>query len=671
MSSIDTQLKLVDRFSKPLKSMANQTEVLINRVERLQRLTKNGVGFDKIPPEQKRVKANQDEITESVERTERATNRTNNRFKQMAITVLSVGTALAGIRIADTFTLTSSRLDLVNDGLRTSKELQDLIFQSAERSRGSYESIASTVSRIGILAKDAFGSTEEIVAFTELVQKSFKIAGTDTAGQQAGLLQLSQALASGRLQGDEFVSISENAPLLAQAIADFVGVSKGELKELSSEGVITSDIIKGAVFNASQEIESNFRALPRTFADIGTQIKNNLLQQVVPVIDQISQLLNSPAGAQAVDFITQALVGAVQVIAFLIENIIYVGTVIRENWSFIAPLVYGIVTALILWNTYNALVTTGTFLNAVSQGVLTTAVFIQQVAVLGLRTAWLGLNAVMRANVIILVISALVALVTWLVNAFKTNDKFAEGLLRTWNHILNFFDKLPAYFFELASILIKPFQLWANTIGTIYDKVINTIISGINTVLSLVNKITGSSYEIAGEFSFAKLTDQIATTVDIKKDQAYANAARKATQRESELQAYIQRRQSERGDIAPQQGFNPDELSNGGFDYSKYGDVSGTFGAGAGNLKLDEIGKVKEVGKIRDEVDIASEDLKLLRELAEINNIQNFVTLQPQLTFGDTNIRQDGRSVDEIISNIAEYLNDQMASSARGLYNVG
>ena len=194
---------------------------------------------------------------------------------------------------SDELTLTKARLDLINDGTQTTVELQNKLYQAAQRSRGSYEDMSQSVAKLGLLAGDAFKSNDEMVAFSEMLNKSFKVSGAGVQEISSATYQLTQAMASGKLQGDEFRSIMENAPMLADAIAKYMGKSKGELKELSSEGVITSDIIKNALFSASDEINEKFEQMPKTFGDAMNNIKNTTSRYLQPVADKITEFLNS------------------------------------------------------------------------------------------------------------------------------------------------------------------------------------------------------------------------------------------------------------------------------------------------------------------------------------------------------------------------------------------
>ena len=239
-----------------------------------------------------------DEIPPAANQVANSFSRWKNPLVTAASAIYTIKAALQGVSqvtgIADTLTLTTARLDLMNDGLQTTGELQNMILASAQRSRAEYGATAAAVSKLGILASEAFSGTEEIVAFSELMNKSFKVGGASIQEQTSAMYQLTQAMAAGKLQGDEFRSIMENAPMLAEAIATYTGKSKGELKEMSSEGLITADIIKGAMFAAADDINSKFETMPKTFGDTWTAVKNMTLKAFQPVIERMSAFVNSP-----------------------------------------------------------------------------------------------------------------------------------------------------------------------------------------------------------------------------------------------------------------------------------------------------------------------------------------------------------------------------------------
>lgn len=201
--------------------------------------------------------------------------------------------AVAAAQTADELTSIRSRLNLINDGSQTTAEIMNKVFDAAQRSRGSYTDMADSVAKLNMLAKDAFSSNDEAIAFVEQLNKQFKISGASVQEASAAMYQLTQSMAAGKLQGDEFHSIMENAPLLAQSIANEMGMTVGQLKEMSSQGLITSDIIKEALFNSAEETNAKFAEIPMTFAEVGQSIQNELIQAFQPVLEQISAIPQS------------------------------------------------------------------------------------------------------------------------------------------------------------------------------------------------------------------------------------------------------------------------------------------------------------------------------------------------------------------------------------------
>lgn len=201
--------------------------------------------------------------------------------------------AVAAAQTADELTSIRSRLNLINDGSQTTAEIMNKVFDAAQRSRGSYTDMADSVAKLNMLAKDAFSSNDEAIAFVEQLNKQFKISGASVQEASAAMYQLTQSMAAGKLQGDEFHSIMENAPLLAQSIANEMGLTVGQLKEMSSQGLITSDIIKEALFNSAEETNAKFAEIPMTFAEVGQSIQNELIQAFQPVLEQISAIPQS------------------------------------------------------------------------------------------------------------------------------------------------------------------------------------------------------------------------------------------------------------------------------------------------------------------------------------------------------------------------------------------
>lgn len=221
-------------------------------------------------------------------------------FAGAAIGIEAAGRALkdmavSAIKTTDQLTQLRARIDLINDGSQSTAEIMDKVYSAANRSRGSFLDMADSVAKLNLLAKDAFTSNDEAIYFVEQLNKQFKIAGAGVQETTSAMYQLTQAMAAGKLQGDEFRSIMENAPMLAQSIAQEMGLSVGQLKEMSSQGLITADIIKSALFNSAEETNAKFAEIPMTFQDIGTKLQNDLIAAFQPVMEELGNMTSSDA----------------------------------------------------------------------------------------------------------------------------------------------------------------------------------------------------------------------------------------------------------------------------------------------------------------------------------------------------------------------------------------
>jgi tape measure domain-containing protein len=637
---------MFDAMSKPLKNITTSMNLMIRAFEKIQHTSNRNVNVDRmLAAAKKSIAAAESEIRRQIERSKKEQDKFNrsvkngkndvngllNSVRTVAATYLSIQGAKAVSNVSDEYVNTLARLNLINDGMQTTAELQEKIFAAANDSRGVYADMASAVGKLGLLASDAFTSNDEIIAFADLMQKAFRISGAGTMEQQAGMYQLTQAMAAGRLQGDEFRSIMENAPLLAQAIAEFTGKSKGELKELSADGAITADIIKGALFSAADEINEQFEKMPRTFSDVSNQIKNSIIQEMGPAIQRISDMLNNPETEDSLRNIGRLIADLGVQVVRLVGFIAQVSDFMRTNWTVIEPILWGIVGAIIAW-----------------------------------QIAQIGLNIALAANPIGLIIMAIAALigliiflVKWIINLWNNNDNFAAALMRAWNSILNFFDRVPIFFQRVSNGITNAFQ-WAKVESLkLMEKLVNGVIDGYNWLIEKLNKIPGVSLDALSHVEYsakaAAEAEAIRQAGEEKLVRMEAEAARKAAEREQRVLDFLEDRAARRAREEAER-----EAERGmGFDYSQWQTAS-----------IDKIDQVGEVGKIRDTVDISSEDLKMMRELAEMKSIQNFVSLRPSVRVQTGPISKDV-DFDTVMAKIETVLTEQIASSAKGVYGVG
>nr|DAK49638.1 MAG TPA: Tail tape measure [Caudoviricetes sp.] len=405
--------------------------------------------------------------------------------------------AVAATQTADELTSIRSRINLINDGSQTTAQIMEKVYDAAQRSRGSYTDMADSVAKLNMLAKDAFSSNDEAIAFVEQLNKQFKISGASVQEASAAMYQLTQAMAAGKLQGDEFHSIMENAPLLAQSIANEMGLTVGQLKEMSSQGLITSDIIKEALFNSAEETNAKFAEIPMTFAEVGQSIQNELIQAFQPVLEQISsipqsgefQALSEGVGVAirgmavavqgSIGLIQAAFAGLRVAISTITQTVASFGSLFITTMPRVSAAVLAVVVAfttyraaVALCNAQTAALTvkvvalrvaevasaTATKVHAAAMAVLraamagTSIVTAALTAILfGVRGAYIAVrsgalaaaaaqqvvNVVMRANPVGLLISVLVTLVTVFATAAAAGNGFGATLSSVFSTIVH------------------------------------------------------------------------------------------------------------------------------------------------------------------------------------------------------------------------------------------
>lgn len=405
--------------------------------------------------------------------------------------------AVAATQTADELTSIRSRINLINDGSQTTAQIMEKVFDAAQRSRGSYTDMADSVAKLNMLGKDAFSSNDEAIAFVEQLNKQFKISGASVQEASAAMYQLTQAMAAGKLQGDEFHSIMENAPLLAQSIANEMGLTVGQLKEMSSQGLITSDIIKEALFNSAEETNAKFAEIPMTFAEVGQSIQNELIQAFQPVLEQISSIPQSGefqalsegvgvairgmavAAQGSIGLIQAAFAGLRVAISTITQTVASFGSLFITTMPRVSAAVLAVVVAfttyraaVALCNAQTAALTVKVVALRVAEVASATATKVHAAAMAVLRAAMAGtsivtaaltailfavrgayiavrsgalaaaaaqqvVNVVMRANPVGLLISVLVTLVTVFATAAAAGNGFGATLSSVFSTIVH------------------------------------------------------------------------------------------------------------------------------------------------------------------------------------------------------------------------------------------
>lgn len=625
-----------------------------------------------------------------------------NMIKGAVAAYASVQTIGKVMDFSDQLTSTTARLNLMNDGLQTTQDLQNMIYLSAERSRGAYQATADAVSKLGLMAGDAFSSSEEIIAFTEQLNKQFTIAGTETAGIEAAMLQLTQAMGSGVLRGEEYNSILEQAPNIIQAIADYMEVPKGQLKDMAAEGEITAEIVKNAMFAAADETNAKFESMPKTFSQIWTSFQNTALMAFQPVLQRLNDVANSEAFQTFINGAIEALSMVAGIVVEIFNLIASVGTMIADNWSWLSPIIYGVAAALLVYYGRLMLVRGAELalaavqgVVAVAKGILAAATMLVTGATWAQTTAQYGLNAAMYACPIVWIIILIIALIALFYAAVAAVNKFAGTSVSATGIICGVFMVAAAFignlFVALINFVIDIFVvLWnfiaafANFFGNVFNDpvgaiarlffdLVDTVLSLLQSLASAIDTIFGSN--LAGAVQGWR--DSLGGWVDSTFGQgeeimAKLNAEDLHLDRFEYSSAWDAGYSFGEGIDESIANFDPSSLFDtnvpGAGDYadlSGYGsDLGGLGGIGSG---VDDI--AGNTGAIADSMDITEEDLKYLRDIAEQEAVNRFTTAEISVDMsGMQNNISNGMDLDGVISGLTEGVNEAIDSMAEGVH---
>lgn len=437
-------------------------------------------------------------------------------FAGAAIGIEAAGRALkdmavSAIKTTDQLTQLRARINLINDGTQSTAEIMDKVYQAANRSRGSYLDMADSVAKLNMLAKDAFSSNDEAIYFVEQLNKQFKIAGASVEETSSAMYQLTQAMASGKLQGDEFHSIMENAPMLAQSIAQEMGLTVGQLKEMSSQGLITADIIKNALFNSAEETNAKFAEIPLTFQDIGTKLQNDLITAFQPVMEQIGSMASSDllagalnelafsfkvvaAAAQAAIAIIKGAFAALSITIGVIKNVItsFVG-IFTTSMPAVRAAVVGVTTAfiaykaaLMLCGTQAAALTVKTVALKVAELASSAATKAHAVAMVALRSA-MAASATASAF-----LAAVLAGVRAAFMAARSGALAAAAAQKVVNLVMraNPVGLLISVLLTLVSVFATAAAAgngFGSTLGSVFSTIVHTAVWGVNKIIEALN----------------------------------------------------------------------------------------------------------------------------------------------------------------------------------------
>lgn len=610
----------------------------------------------------------------------------------------TIQTLSAALNLSDQLTTTTARMNLMNDGLQTTQDLQNMIYLSAERARGSYQATADAVSKLGLMAGDAFGSSQEIIAFMEQINKQFTIAGTEAAGVDAAMLQLTQAMASGVLRGEELNSIFEQAPTIIQSIADYLDVPIGSIREMAAEGQITADIVKAAMFAAADETNAKFESMPKTFSQVWTSFQNTALMAFQPVLQRMNEIANSEAFQTFVNNAIEGLSMVAGVALEIFDLLVGVAGLVAENWSWLSPIIYGVAAALAVYYGWQLAVNA---ISAISKGIHIAMAVAQMIhaAATGALTAATaaeiaaqnGLNAALYACPIVWIIVLIIALIALFYAAVAAVNKFAGTSVSATGIICGAFMVALAFigniFVALWNLVVDVFVLIYNLVATVANFIGNvftdpigavcrlffdladTVLGILQALASAIDAIFGS--DLAG--SVQGWRDSLGGWVDDtfgKGDEVMAkmNADDMKLGRFEYGEAWNAGYSFGEGIDQSIANFDPSSLFDtnvpGADDYANLGNYgSGIGGIGSG---VDDI--AGNTGKIADSMDITEEDLKYLRDIAEQEAVNRFTTAEITIEQTNHNTVSGKMDLDGIVSGLTDAANEAVDKIAEGVH---
>ena len=537
----------------------------------------------------------------------------------------TLATVRKAIALSDELALVQARLANINDGAQDLAQLQEMIYQAAQRSRGEYIGMMGTVAGLKAQTGDTFSSVKEAVAFTELLQKQFKIAGTDATGISSTMYNLTQALSTGVLRGQDLNVVMSNAPQIAQRIARYMGLSVDELKKVAAEGKVTSQIVKNAMLSGAVEINRQFEEMPMTFGDAMTRLQNMAVRAFQPVGQMISDAINSSGVEEALNGIGRAVYVVMAVI----------GTAL----SFIMQ-GFGII----------------------GQGI-------------GIITGLFGGAGNIAATVIGFVVGVFLGAEAVIVNAVMAVGNFFTTLIVTLqNNWAYFCYDAQSSLLDFASGAVRAFadvvrsaESAANAIANAFISGANAAIGGINGLINAINQIPGVNLSNVSEVAAASVDhglsdaiDNIAATLEGMKPDApvmrlldpvspdYINVG----------DAFAKGQDIGAGWV--------NGIAEGMNNITDFGDFGDLFNAGDFSNLMPaggDVGKVGKVGKV-DNVKLSDEDLKIYRDLAErryMNNVE-LKTLAPEITVNLPAGASGNVTAQDVADRLKRMLIEQMAA---------
>lgn len=630
-------------------------------------------------------------------------NELTNTIKRAVAAYISIQSVGKALNISDELVQTTSRLNMMNDGVQTTAELVNMVYAAAQDARGSFGQMADVVARFGNNAKDAFSSSEEVVAFADLIQKQMTIAGTSTQEAANAELQLSQALGSGVLRGDELNSIFEQAPNLIQNIADYLDVPIGKIREMAADGELSADVVKAAIFSAADDINSKFNEMPMTWGQIWQSMQNTALIAFQPVLQRLNDLANSEAFQTFIQGAIEAMATLANILLNIFELVGTVGGFIADNWSVISPIIYGVIAALAVYAAYLGIVKGIEIASAAATAIHSVAMS-AKIGVMAALTgqtmaataAQMGYNGALYACPVVWIIVLIIALIAVIMAVCSAIAKMT-GIANSGfgvitggvNVVIQFFKNLGLTVANialgignaiaaLASNMMTAFHNAICSVQSWFYNLLSTALSVIEGICSALNKLPFVEFDYSGISSAADDYAAKASEAAGNKED-YQSISDAFNEGFTTFDAFQDGWASDAFNAGAAWGDGiADKVSNfslsdvfGQTDIPNVGDYTSGFNDAIANSGVgDSIGNIDDnTGKIKDSLDVTEEDLKYLRDIAEQEAINRFTTAEINVDMsGMQNTVNSGDDIDGFMTKLTDSVNEAVDNMTEGVH---
>lgn len=709
MGTIRTAIALYDGVTSPLQSMHKAMGVVLNTFESMQQASgravdtaaireareewaKAGTAFDAIEENIRNANNEQQKFSNSIRGGNNSANGLLSTIKKIAVAAGGIAGINKVQNISDKLASTKARLNLLVDDGGSVDVLEQKIMASAQRSRSVYFDTASAVAKLGLNAGNAFnGDMDQVIAFMEQVNKQFVIGGATAQEQSNAMIQLTQAMAAGALRGEELNSILDGAPGIARAIEKYMGIAEGSIKTVAQEGKVTAEVVKNAMFAMADETNAKFDSMPKTWAQIWVGMKNKALSMFAPILTKINQIANSTKFQQVTTALINGLAGVANVASSLLDILISVASVIVDNWSWIQPIIMGIVAAMLIYNGV-AMVTNAIMgIQATAKAVHAAATAMEAGATFTATVAQQGLNAALLACPLTWIILLIIAVIAAIYAACAAVAKFT-GIANSGFGVIcggimvviSFFKNLGLSVANIALGIWNALGACASNIGTAFHNVISNVQGWFYNLLSTALTVVAGICEALNklpfvEFDYSGITSK-ASEYAAKSAEAYGNVeeyksvADAFNEGMSTFDTFQDGWAANAFASGAAWGDGVADKVSGMFDFSAL-DSMGADSLDAFNLgnDLDSIyGNTGDIANntaaTADALDIAEEDLAYLRDIAEREAINRFTTAEIKVEQHNENHISKDADLDGIMDAWANDFAEKLEVSEEGVH---